>query len=565
MLNPILIGFVAAVAASLPAVARALFPHVDWAAPVFVLGVACLAVVFYRFVLERRRGKGGYDGLSDLFIYVHSPSTSDTGTNWLVRGVLSFFLSLFGGLAGPEGAATELAEGMAIKRGAKVSRWFQQRRRTDSACALAAGVSAAFGAPFAATILSIELGVGGAAIATGLSAIVAFLGVRYFTQVLPIEKLSIEGFDVQGALYGFHFVAWREWLAVLFIGLTAGLVGYGITRLIRYSKESLLDLFQTRVWMRIIAGGILLFLLVLVYRTAHAPSGWLLEQVLWSRLNVSQVALIFVAQILMLAVLLSAFGTIGVLWPLFAIGGYFGFIVNHAIFQGIPGFTAAAGLVGAAAFWAAVLEAPLAGAIMAFELTHNLNVLFPCLVAAFLASFMRSKLKGLSMIKLDLDAKGVVLSGGRSSSVLEALQVKDAMVTDHETVNEREPVSELYNQIIRFRYPFIPVVNAQGAYLGLLTIDMIQEGWRRQDPLASNSPLSKLLEAKDLLYRSKIKVKTVKANDRLSVTNRYFNEIPCAPVLGDDGRVQGLLFVYYVRLAYDREVARRSLALRGES
>jgi hypothetical protein len=93
---------------------------------------------------------------------------------------------------------------------------------------------------------------------------------------------------------------------------------------------------------------------------------------------------------------------------------------------------------------------------------------------------------------------------------------------------------------------------------------MIQEAWRTQDPRTSNSPLNNLLGAKDLLYRSGFKTKTLKANDRLSSTTGIFEEVPCVPVLTDDGRVQGLLFVHNVRLAYDREVGRRSLTFQLE-
>jgi hypothetical protein len=40
-----------------------------------------------------------------------------------------------------------------------------------------------------------------------------------------------------------------------------------------------------------------------------------------------------------------------------------------------------------------------------------------------------------------------------------------------------------------------------------------------------------------------------------------FQDIPCVPVLNSDGQVEGLLFVHHVRLAYEREMARRSLRI----
>jgi CBS domain-containing protein len=313
--------------------------------------------------------------------------------------------------------------------------------------------------------------------------------------------------------------------------------------------------------MRVLAGGIFLFLVVLVYKNGHLTSGALLEQVLWSRRIDREVIVIFFTHLLSLSLILAAFGTIGILWPLFALGGFFGFLINSFVLQSIPGFSAVAGLAGGVAFWGAVLGAPLAGALVAFELTQNLAVLLPCLIAGYGARQIRIWFKTRALIDRDLEARGVSLIEGRSASILDAVMVREAMVVDHETIHEREPVSELHGRLVKLRYPFLPVVDGQGVYMGLLTIDLVQEGWRLQDPLTSNSPLANLLEAKDLLYRSGFKVPTVKATDKLSSTTKLFEEVPCVPVLGEEGRVIGLLFAHNVRLAYDREVARRTLSL----
>jgi CBS domain-containing protein len=335
-------------------------------------------------------------------------------------------------------------------------------------------------------------------------------------------------------------------------------------RFIRYSQDSLLDLFQTQTWMRTLAGGVLLFLVASVYRTGHMPSPQILEEILWSRWSMSQFGLLIATQVLSLALVLSGFGTIGLFWPLFMIGGLFGYGINHWVLGDISGFNAAAGLIGGAALWGAIFGAPVAGGVLAFEMSHNLQILLPALAAGFLAREIRYRSRVKPLIEKDLEARGLKLIEGRSASVLDSIHVREAMNTDHETVHEQEPVSELYHRLIKSRYPFFPVVTSQGAYRGLLTIDMVQEAWQSQEQEkgeASSAVLGKLLEAKDLLYRSGFKTATVKVNDRLTATAGVFNNVPCVPVLGDDGRVLGLLFVYNVRLAYDREVARRSLSL----
>jgi len=562
MIGSILIGLTAAMSVGLTRVIWTRFPEVNWVAPVFLLGIAVVAMLIQRYAIDRRPGYQGYDGLADVFIHIHSLSSPDSASRWGWRGLISTLLSLFGGTIGPEGGAVEFAHSTAIKLRSRSSHWFEQRRRTDAACALAAGIAAAFNAPLAAILIPVELGIGGKTLSAVMSALSAFLGVEV---ILYLAGVSSGGLDASGALYGFQITGWREWLCLLAVTVGAGVAGAGIIRFIRYSQESLLDLFQTQTWMRTLAGGILLFLVVFVYKSGHAQPWNLMEEVLWARKTGQEAWLLMGMKLLGISLVLSAFGTIGVFWSLFAIGSFFGFGVEYLLGFTGAGLPAAAGLAGGAAFWGAILGAPIAGGVIAYELTGNLLVLFPCLVAGLGARQVRMMLKTRALVDKDLEARGISLVDGRSASVLEAVLVRDAMVVDHETVHEQEPVSDLHTRLLNSRYPFLPVVNSQGIYLGLLTVDMIQESWQAQDPLTSHSPLSKLLEAKDLLYRAGVKSPTVKSTDRLSVTAGVFAEVPCAPVLGDDGRVLGLLFVYNVRLAYDREVARRALLLRQQA
>ncbi len=562
------VGLLAALVVSAPQLltsfAHRWLPSLSFTAPIFVLVVTFVAAALRRVAVERGASAREYHGLADLLVHVHSPGTPEPG-RWTLRGLVSFLLALFGGSAGAEGAAVEWSQAFAMRVRARGSRWFEQRRRTDAASTLAAGVAAAFGSPFAAVLLPIELGIGGRAASTVVTAFAAYLVSRAIASLGGLQT-----FDLGGTLYAFHFENWREWIGIPLIALAVGAFGAGLARFVRYCEESLLDLARAPARgqqlavpvLRTLLGGVLLFLVALVYKAGHAPAWSLLEQVLWGRRSVSEVGLLVVSGTLSLSLVLSGFGTIGLLWPLFALGGILGWGLEQGVVEPLvgsaPGFAAAAGLAGGAALWGAVLGAPLSGAVLGYELAHDVHVLVPCFLAGFLGREARRRLRTRSLVELDLGARGLVLLEGRSRSVLGAITVREAMVSDYQTVREHEPVSEIHARLLRTRSPFMPVVNAQGAYVGLITIDMVEEAWQAQSA-TSNSPLSRLLEAKDLLYRSGFNVRTVREGDRLEVTHGMFNEIPCVPVLADDGKVAGLLYVYNVRLAYDREVERRSL------
>jgi H+/Cl- antiporter ClcA len=568
MLSAIATGLIAAGVVSLGAVIR----QPNWSAPVFLLAVAVVAMLIQRFGIERKPGDQTYNGMADLFIHIHLLSSPDSPARWTMRGLISFLLNLAGGTVGAEGAATEISHAAALKSRTQSSHWFEQRRRTDVASAIAAGIAAAFGAPFTAVLITIELGIGGRTLSAALSAITAFVSVMMLQTYYPfMDRLSFErialGDGGNGLDYNFFYrinaFGLKAWLAFAFVILGVSLLSVLVIRLIQYCQEGLMDLFKTEAWMRVMAGGILLFLVALVYTAGHAPSWHLLEQALSAELNLAQVSLISVTQILTLALVLSAFGTVGVFWPLFAIGGFAGYAIYQTLFPvlGLVGLGDSAGLgvilglAGASAMWSGVLGLPIAATVIAFELTYDVHVLLPCFLAALVAREVRTFFRTRPLIQNDLDARGLTLFQGRSMNVLESILVRDAMVTDHESVYEHEPIADLHAKLLKSKHPFLPVVNRLGHYVGLLTIDMIRDGFRTEP----NSPLSRLFEAKDLLYKTHFKMPTVKAGDKLTITGTLFDQSACIAVLADDSRVIGLLFAYNVRVAYEREVARRSL------
>ena len=108
------------------------------------------------------------------------------------------------------------------------------------------------------------------------------------------------------------------------------------------------------------------------------------------------------------------------------------------------------------------------------------------------------------------------------------------------------------------------MINAQGSYVGLLTVDMVQEGWQAQDPPDSHSPLAKLLEAKDLLYRSGFKAPTVKVNDRLTATAGTCEDVPCRRFGRRQQSLRPPLCLQRPAWRMTGEVARRSLTLKNQ-
>jgi CBS-domain-containing membrane protein len=138
------------------------------------------------------------------------------------------------------------------------------------------------------------------------------------------------------------------------------------------------------------------------------------------------------------------------------------------------------------------------------------------------------------------------------------------MTTDFISVQENQSLPELQQALSRSNYPFLPVLNARGAYCGLLTADMVGEPTEGVNLEGDGAQaLARLIEAKDLLYRHRFQVPTLKLSSSLRETAGIFDETPVVPILGQTEEVVGLLFAHNVRIAYDREVARRSIHYRN--
>jgi H+/Cl- antiporter ClcA len=117
MLGPILLGFVAAVFASIPPALNQAFRAIPWYSPLPILGIVAVAMLIQHFVFDRGPGYRGYDGLADLFVDIHVPNAGNSPLRWGFRGFISLLLATFGGAAGPEGAAIEFSQAFANSAG----------------------------------------------------------------------------------------------------------------------------------------------------------------------------------------------------------------------------------------------------------------------------------------------------------------------------------------------------------------------------------------------------------------------------------------------------------------
>ncbi len=496
-------------------------------------------------------------GFAPFFAHIHSPVQEAWSLRWALRSALSFGLTACGMPVGLEGSSIECIQAAAIRIRPNFVRWSEQRRRTDASCALSASLAATFLAPFSAVIAPIELGIGGRVQDSIWSALTAFALVQWVKWIVPFSTPFGGFFD--GIVWS-NLLQARFLLLLVLLILCSQALSWGIVFYSRLGQRGL----SGRA--RPVFAGIMMTAIVWIYPPSQLWLHKLLSGMIWTHTvgqSLQSEFMLFFALLLSFNLVLIGLGTLGVFSPLLALGGLLGSVLHTFLNSAHPSFFSASAWAGAAALTGAVLGTPLTSSILAYEMSGQFPVLILCLATGYgsrwVGRFLNRRWGSFGfrgLIEANLEFHGLRWLQGRSVSILDSVEVSEAMVTDYEAVHENEPITELHRRLLSTRYPFLPVVNQQGHYTGLLTVDIVQEAWQR---IQRDASLAKVLEAKDLLYQAEFKVPSLKAGDKMVSAVSLFEKSPCLPVLSPERKVLGLLFVYHVRLVYDREVARQSL------
>ena len=332
-----------------------------------------------------------------------------------------------GGSAGREGPAAQISATF----GSVLATWLglsAQDRRVAVAAGLGAGIGAIFRAPLGGAVMATEI---------------LYLHDFEVEALIPALIASIVGYSVFGFFegwepifgaqpgLGFENPATLVYYALL--GVICGLVGLLYARSF-YGIEALFHRLRLPRWLKPALGGLLVGLLGLVVTGAiHTGYGWvqiamspdLLTLPLWI------VLVLPFAKILATSLTVGSGGSGGIFGPGMVIGGFVGaafWRLGHGLLPGLPANPAPFVIVGMIALFGGIAHAPLAMLLMVGEMTGNLSLLAPAMIAVALSTALvgdetiyRSQLPDRS----SAPAHRVRLS----FPLLSSLRVRDAMTT----------------------------------------------------------------------------------------------------------------------------------------
>ena len=390
------------------------YPFWGWVFPmIFGMAGASLSVMLVRRFAPEASGSG----IPHLEAVLHRLRV----LNWRRVLPIKFIagtLALGGGLAlGREGPTVQM--GGAV--GDAISKWLKvppRERRTLIAAGAGAGLAAAFNAPLSGVIFVLEElqrdfhpFVFGAAF---LAAAIADIVSRLFSGAFPVFAIPDYPTPPTASLPIFAL-----------LGILAGLLG------VVFNKSLLgsMNLFA-RVnvqWRLVTAAGVGALIGLAGWFSPMIVGGGhsLAEAALAGDLILSVIPIYFVIRFLMT---ISSYGTGaagGIFAPLLVLGALFGLALGQIANHFVPGIVpqpAVFAVVGMAAYFTAIVRAPLTGIVLIVEMTGNYHQMLPLLVACFCAYAVAELLKDLPIYEALLE-RDLLRDGAH-------IKLKEPMVID---------------------------------------------------------------------------------------------------------------------------------------
>ncbi|GCE15764.1 chloride channel protein [Tengunoibacter tsumagoiensis] len=409
---------------------------------------------------------------TDAAIKAFHEGTSIRARIPLIKLIASAITIGTGGSAGREGPAAQISAGFGSIL-ANILHLNIQDRRIALATGMGAGIGAIFSAPLGGAILAAEI---------------LYKDDLEVEAIMPALMASIVGYSIFGAYSGWHtifsvptnlaFSSPPQLLYYVVIGILCGLIGrfyahgfYGITH--QFHRLPLPG------WLKPALGGLLVGLIGLVLPQAIGMGyGWvqvsmgvgLLSLPLWV------ILLLPFVKILTTGLTVGSGGSGGIFGPGMVIGGMVGAIVwrlSYHVFPGVPEIPGPFVIVAMMALFGGIAHAPLAIMLMVAEMTGNLSLLAPAMIAVSIASILVGK-DTIYGSQLNSRADSPAHRLQMSFPLLSTLAVRQAMSELKLWFSPQQTVAVIELQLADEVLIGAPVIDSEGNLQGIVTLADIQ-------------------------------------------------------------------------------------------
>lgn len=443
-----------------------LYRHLWWAFLLPAVGAA-LSSLF----LEKVVNEGAGHGVPEV-IY----SVSRYGGLLRLRSSFSRLISSCltigsGGSAGPE--APVVMSGGAI--GSNIGRFFalnDRQRVTLVGCGAAGAIASIFNAPVSAMVFSMEV----------------ILGEWSAVHIVPIAIASVAGAQISRLLQGNQIAfSHRQFnidildiLASFGLAVLTAVASILLTRMLR-GMHGLSERVRLPLWGRAAVGGCAvgvlgLFLPVVLGEGYHAIRT-MIEGAFAP--GIAAAAVGGLAKMFATSLTLGWGGSGGIFAPSLVIGSFIGLTYHRILALLVPSVLwvneGCFALLGMAGLISGLLQAPLTGMFLIFEITGSYEVMLPLIIVSAFSTTICHFFEPASFYLRDLVERGQLLRPGTDARVLADLSVQELLEKDCITVRPNMLLREFMHIVKKSRRNYYPVEDEKtGHFLGMIHFDDIR-------------------------------------------------------------------------------------------
>lgn len=445
------------------------------------LGIAITAFVADR-ILKERLGHG----VTSILYSVSKKSSIISRAKMYSRMITSCVTVGFGGSVGLEAPIVVTGSAIGSNVGQLMHLNYKQRTLMIG-CGAAAAISGIFNSPVAGVIFSVEVILTDVTIAAFIPLLIASV-MGSMVSMLFLGDAVLFSFDLQDPFQASDFPFY------LLLGGICGLVSVYFTRVTLWSERQISSI-SNRMWRALLGGlalGLIIFLFHPIYGEGYnsitnilnGRSGALLsESVLLSNLEGHLPLILFALGVILLKPLatgatIGAGGNGGIFAPSLFIGGFTGFlfaeaanVLNFGKTLSVSNFT----LVGMCGVMSGVLHAPLTAIFLIAEITSGYTLFLPLMLVSAVGLSTSSYFEKYSFYTANLIKRGDLIPYDKDRQLLSLINIDKLIEKDLLTIHPDKTLSDLVELVRRSKRNIFPVVDEQGALLGIITLDDIRE------------------------------------------------------------------------------------------
>ncbi|KAB1443017.1 chloride channel protein [Pseudodesulfovibrio senegalensis] len=442
-----------------------------WIIPLFTCGTGLLTGwLVQRFIPETVTG--GTDGTDATINTFHNKGGYMRPLVPVIKGFTSILTIASGGSAGREGPITQLGAGV----GTWVASKFQfsaKERRILLLAGAAGGLGAVFRAPLGGALTAIE---------------VVYREDFESEAMLPSIMSSVVAYSVFSLVYGsepifgiprFEFHDPRELVFYALLAIVCAASGWLYCKTFYAFKYRLFFPLKDKIgliWATGL-GGLLMGLFGIFYpEVLSGGYGWL-ELAIMGQLPLLSMCAIIVGKTVATSLTIGSGLSGGMFAPALFVGGMSGGLVGKAGHHFFPDIVTQPGayiLVGMAAFFAGVANAPVGPLVMVTELTQGYGLLAPLMLASAICIVL-SRSTSLYEHQVENKFDSPAHLEDTTINVLEQLHVSDVYSPSRViSLEENITLRALTNIIANSNQILYPVKNAEGTFTGILSIHDIR-------------------------------------------------------------------------------------------